>query len=115
MSVSRYDLRKQVLLDEANAIGTTYLRAEFLPEPFRNEVKERLRRYSDARLEFFAAGEDLAGARRAEADVQRLQGELWARATAVTRADTHAVGLLHRRARDEAVQRRLAIAPDALL
>jgi hypothetical protein len=35
MSRSRFDNRKQVVLDEANAIGTTYLRADFLPEASR--------------------------------------------------------------------------------
>ena len=35
MAMSRYDTRKQMVLDESNAIGTTFLRAQLLPEPTR--------------------------------------------------------------------------------
>src|SRR5262249_4601389 len=77
MSVSRYEARKQVLLDEVNAIGTTALRAELLPEPARTTAYDVLRRYVDVRLDFFAAGEDTPGAAKAEAELGRLQGELW--------------------------------------
>src|SRR5205823_623509 len=91
MSVSRFDLRKAVILDEANAIGTTYLRAEFLPDPARGELKALLRRYVDVRLEFFAAGADIPRARDAEAEIGRLQAELWSRAAAVTRRDPHSI------------------------
>src|SRR5262245_15194612 len=47
---SRFDTRRQVLLDEANAIGTTYLRAAMLPEPQRAEVRHLLRDYVDVRI-----------------------------------------------------------------
>ena len=33
MAVDRFDARRQLIVDEANAIGTTYLRTRFLPEP----------------------------------------------------------------------------------
>lgn len=42
----RFDARKQMVLKEANAIGTTYLRAAFLPEQARNEVCSILREYT---------------------------------------------------------------------
>jgi hypothetical protein len=34
MAASRFDVRRGLVIDEANAIGTTYLRAGLLPEPF---------------------------------------------------------------------------------
>src|ERR1041384_6715698 len=40
---SRFEDRRQVLLSEANAIGTTYLRAAMLPEPMRTETQTLLR------------------------------------------------------------------------
>jgi hypothetical protein len=52
MAMSRFDIRKQLVLDEANAIGTTYLRTQLLPEPQRQELAELLRRYVRVRLEF---------------------------------------------------------------
>ena len=46
MSASRFDTRKQMVLQESNAIGTTYLRADMLPEPQRSEVRNLLREYA---------------------------------------------------------------------
>jgi hypothetical protein len=50
LAASRFDARRMVLLDEANAIGTSYLRAALLPEPERTESRRLLRAYVDARL-----------------------------------------------------------------
>ena len=47
---SRLDLRKELIRSEANAIETTFLRAEFLQGPDREEVKRLLVRYLDERL-----------------------------------------------------------------
>jgi acetyl-CoA carboxylase alpha subunit len=73
---SRVDLRKELIRDEANAIETTYLRADFLEQPDREEVKRLLVRYLDQRL-------SIAGARtleEAEAIVGRtgeIHDRLW--------------------------------------
>src|SRR6266436_7035228 len=42
MALPRFDLRKQLVLDEANAIGTTSLRAELLPQPQRMQARALL-------------------------------------------------------------------------
>ena len=78
LAASRYDTRRQLLLDEANAIGTTYLRAALLPEG-RREIQSLLRHYVDIRLEV-AHTHDLAQDIRRSEDVQN---QLWARAVAV--------------------------------
>ena len=44
MSVARYDARRGLVLQEANAIGTTYLRASFLPEAHKIGVENLLQR-----------------------------------------------------------------------
>jgi hypothetical protein len=46
MAVGRYGLRRTLVVDEANAIGATWLRADFLPAPHQQEAKELLRRYT---------------------------------------------------------------------
>lgn len=56
ISANRYDTRKQLVLDEVNTIGTTYLRAGFLPEPPQDEVRKLLREYVDLRAA--VAGKD---------------------------------------------------------
>src|SRR3954453_23301890 len=50
MAVDRYQSRRSAVVFEANAIGTTYLRAKPPPEPMRTESLELLERYGDARL-----------------------------------------------------------------
>ena len=50
MAEQRFAARKQLVVDEANAIGTTYLRAQWLPEPDRTEISNLLRLYVDVRL-----------------------------------------------------------------
>src|SRR5436189_2549739 len=49
LAASRFDTRRQVLLDEANAIGTTYLRAGMLSKQG-EQIRALLRDYVDARL-----------------------------------------------------------------
>jgi hypothetical protein len=84
MAGSRFEERRQVVLDEANAIGTCYLRAEMLPAPMRTEVKNLLREYVDVRLDAVQQSGKL------DQDVARseeLHGRLWAQAVAVTEKD----------------------------
>jgi hypothetical protein len=78
LAAARYDTRRQVLLDEANAIGTTYLRAGMLPDR-REEIRALLRDYVDTRLEAVLSGKIAEGIRRSE----NLQDQLWAHAVAV--------------------------------
>jgi hypothetical protein len=49
IAANRFDARKQIVLDEVNTIGTTYLRANILPEPPRTKVRKILRDYVDER------------------------------------------------------------------
>lgn len=51
MAVGRYDARRTLVIEEANSIGTTWLRADFLPSVQASEVKSLLRRYTELRLE----------------------------------------------------------------
>jgi len=51
MAAARYDNRRMVVLDEAKAIGTTYLRADFLSDAGRDESRRLLREYLVLRSE----------------------------------------------------------------
>lgn len=48
---TRFEARREIVLTEANAIGTTYLRGALLPEPMRTEARDLLRDYVDIRLQ----------------------------------------------------------------
>ncbi len=50
MAVSRWDARRDVIVNEANAIGTLWLRAGFLEDSQRDGLRDTLRDYTDARI-----------------------------------------------------------------
>ena len=55
MAIDRFDTRRGNVLAEANAIGTTYLRAQLLEEPHRSRLSRLLHDYTETRLELAAA------------------------------------------------------------
>jgi hypothetical protein len=77
-AAERFDTRRQLVLEEANAIGTTYLRAAMLPER-REDVRKLLRDYVDTRLDAVRTNRIAEGIRRSE----QLQNQLWAQAVAL--------------------------------
>ena len=88
---SRFEDRRQVVLSEANAIGTTYLRAAMLPEPMRTETQNLLREYVDVRLEAVQQPDKLAQALVRSED---LHTRLWSQAVAATEKDRSAITAL---------------------
>lgn len=78
MAGNRYDNRRQLLLDEANAIGTAYLRADLLPDPLKSEIRNLFRAYVDLRIEAARTGKVDESVTASE----RIQGEIWSRTAA---------------------------------
>jgi hypothetical protein len=91
MSLSRFEARRDAILAEANAIGTTALRARLLPEPHRGEVLELLRDYVKIRLDLTqrpaTQAELVAAIQRSNA----LQERIWQQAEAMTAIDRSVV------------------------
>jgi hypothetical protein len=77
LAVGRYETRRAAVVDDANAIGTTYLRAQTLAEPMRTQSLRRLVRYTDASIRLSRSVPTTAEADRAIADGDALQRELW--------------------------------------
>jgi hypothetical protein len=77
LAVGRYETRRAAVVDDANAIGTTYLRAQTLEEPERSRSLDRLRRYTDTSIRLSESIPGSAKADKAVADGDRLQRELW--------------------------------------
>jgi hypothetical protein len=82
MAVTRYDQRKNFEEAEANAIGTEYVRVDFLPVEDAAQVRELLRRYVDQRVAFYLA-RDEGQVNKINADTEKLHADLW---SAVVRA-----------------------------
>ena len=58
MAISRYDQRKNLEEAEANAIGTAYVRADFLPAADAARVHSLLGEYTDQRIAFYSTRDD---------------------------------------------------------
>ena len=89
-ATSRFDARRHLIVEEANAIGTAYLRVDMVPPAAQAPLRDSFRRYLDARIEAYRKLPDLTAA-RAELDrATQLQGEIWGRAVAAVRmTDSH--------------------------
>jgi hypothetical protein len=78
MAVGRYETRRSAVVLEANAIGTTYLRAQTLTEPIRTRSLALLERYADARISLSESVPDSEKFNTAARTSVRLQNRLWA-------------------------------------
>jgi hypothetical protein len=87
LSASRFDTRKRLVLDEANAIGTTYLRAQGLPAPPRAEIQSLLRTYIEQRLAVARQG----AAKELLDEAVAIQRRLWTHASALLAQDPRSI------------------------
>jgi hypothetical protein len=77
MATTRYDLRKNLEEEEANAIGTEYIRLDFLPAESRADLQSILRQYADLRVRFYTS-RDSTDLRQINAETANIQNHLWA-------------------------------------
>ena len=75
MALDRYEERRQLVVQEANAIGTAYLRAQLLDEPHRTRLSRLLVRYTENRIVLASASRESLAPLLAEND--RLLTALW--------------------------------------
>jgi len=83
MASDRFDTRRALVLQETNSIGTTYLRAGFLDEPYASDIRRHLREYVPLRITVNDRAQYLANQ---EASIAILN-EVWKQAEVVTRAN----------------------------
>jgi len=94
MADSHFQVRRRLILDEANAIGTSRLRAVTIGGPHGTEIIRLLREYAQLRLDYFAAGEDPARLRSVDQRTSRLQQRIWEHASAVADASPTPISAL---------------------
>jgi hypothetical protein len=85
-AAERFAGRRALIVEEANAIGTAYLRVDLLPEEAQSAMRDRFRRYVDARLEAYAKVPDMEAAMAALARSTVLQAEIWSEAQRSSRS-----------------------------
>jgi hypothetical protein len=77
---SRLDARRQLIVDEANCIGTAYLRLELLLPQAKQDLQEKFRQYVDARISVYRTLPDAVKAKAEVARALAIQGEIWSEA-----------------------------------
>jgi hypothetical protein len=81
-AASRFDTRRQLVVEEANAIGTAYLRLDLLPANAQSALRESFRQYVEARLDVYRKLPDIVAAKQALARATAQQGQIWSQAVA---------------------------------
>jgi hypothetical protein len=84
-AATRWDAERQLVAEEANAIGTAYLRLDVLPPEAQPALREKFRQYVDARLAVYRSLPNLSASKAEMARAAKLQGEIWAQAVAASR------------------------------
>lgn len=80
MSLTRYEKRIDIMVEESNNIGTAVLRADLYPEEYRQQFRADFKQYVEVRIAYFAAGSDTGKILAAHRDSEAIQKRLWDRA-----------------------------------
>src|SRR6185295_13054632 len=76
-AASRFDHRRDLIIDETYAIGTAYYRVSLLSAESCRLVREKFRRYVDSRLEYYRRIHDSEFAMKELENQKKLQREIW--------------------------------------
>lgn len=84
-AAARFEERRHLIVEEANDIGTAYLRIDLLPAEAQPEIRDLFRQYVDARLAIYRDVRDLDIVRSRMTRSQELQGEIWSKSVAASK------------------------------
>jgi hypothetical protein len=87
MAVTRFDTRRELIVDEANAIESVSLRARYLDPPAPDKVQALLSKYLDVRIRSYDVGMNWQALNAAHREAKALQHQLWDQAVVVARAN----------------------------
>jgi hypothetical protein len=90
-AAERFDARRQLVVEEANDIGTAWLRIDLLPADAQPAMRELFRHYLDSRIETYRKVLDMAAVKAEYARSIKLQDEIWS--LAVTSAGSEKTAL----------------------
>ena len=76
-AAARYELRRQLVVDEANAIGTAYLRLDLLPAASQPVLRDQFRRYVTARIAVERVLPDIETSNAQAAMAAAVQKDIW--------------------------------------
>lgn len=85
LSLTHYDNRRAIIIEEANDIGTTILRTNLYREPDGKSLRADLKRYVDARVGYFSAGAGADKIANAQMLSVSIQQQLWSKVAALSK------------------------------
>ena len=80
MSATKFDTRRQIIVEEANDIGTAILRCDLYPDSIRNEFRTDLKNYLESRINYYQVGDDYNGIRTELLRADSISAICWNRA-----------------------------------
>ena len=94
MSASKFDTRRQLIVEEANNIGTTILRCDLYPDSIRNLFRADLKNYLEARIDYYDAGDNNNLIQASLLRSDSLSGLCWKRAASLSHDPANYVATL---------------------
>ena len=86
-AASRFEERRHLITEEANAIGTAYLRLDLLPENAQPQLRTLFRQYLDVRSTIYQGSHDDSAASQKMETAARLQADIWTKSQSASRSD----------------------------
>jgi hypothetical protein len=93
-AATRFDVRRDLIVQEANNIGTAWLRIDILPADVQPAMRELFRLYLDSRLETYRKISDSAAASAELARTAQMQSDIWKLAIASHKEGVQGVGVI---------------------
>lgn len=93
-AASRFDLRRDALMGDVNAIQTTYMRAGLVPDPYRTLTRSLLRDYVEVRMSMGDVYGDPEKLRALRARTSAITNMVWAQAEGLAAKDTNDINAL---------------------
>ncbi len=87
MALTRFDIRKQLVLNEVNDLQTTFMRSQLLPAAYRQTCVDLLHQYVETRIAYFQAGTNNQMMVQALQSTKAIQVQLWKAAVLAARAN----------------------------
>ncbi len=76
-AADRFDNRRQLIIDEANAIGTAYRRIDLMPQETQAHLQDLFKKYLSLRIQIYKSIPDISKAYQAVDQSRQLQNEIW--------------------------------------
>ena len=79
IAISKFESRREIVIEEANDIGTAILRCDMYPDSVRNPLRSDFKEYIETRIAYYTAGNDEEKIKQEIAKAAEISGRIWKR------------------------------------